>query len=213
MNGLLPTEQVLHLGLYGGWGLVLTVLAVMGLQPWRKAQALSMQHQWALLGGLWIWILLPLLWSPMWSPVYWLGLSFQTPSLTSMALCAIGLVRFWRYPSSRYGVAYIVPAAVATVLGWILFLDSFALLPMSLYAWGVESTAVPVVAALALLPLAMHGLRAPLHTNLCAGVAVGVVVVFVTLRMPTGNLWDAVLDPLLWLVAQGYCIQYIWSRR
>lgn len=208
MNHLLPNQQLLQLGLYGGWGIVMSCLVLMGVQYRWTAQALGKQRHWALLGGLWVWILLPLAWNPMWSPVYWLGLAFQMPSLTSIALCTIGLVRFWRGLPLHASKTYLVPAVMATVLGWVLLLDSFAIFPMSIYVWGFESTAVPVLAALLLLPWLGQAMGEPPHSHLGAGLVIGVLAVFVTLRMPTGNLWDSVIDPLLWLIAQAYCLKY-----
>jgi hypothetical protein len=34
--------------------------------------------------------------------------------------------------------------------------------------------------------------------------------VFGIWRLPTGNAWDAVLDPWLWLVLQGYLVRAAW---
>ena len=31
----------------------------------------------------------------------------------------------------------------------------------------------------------------------------GVLAVYVVLRVPTGNLWDALLDPFVWLALHG----------
>jgi hypothetical protein len=37
-----------------------------------------------------------------------------------------------------------------------------------------------------------------------------VVVLFVALRLPTGNVWDAVLDPWLWVWAQYQALGQLW---
>jgi len=36
-----------------------------------------------------------------------------------------------------------------------------------------------------------------------------VLLFFVLTRLPTGNLWDALLDPLLWIVLQVYAIRVV----
>ena len=36
---------------------------------------------------------------------------------------------------------------------------------------------------------------------------------FVTLRLPTGNLWDALLDPLLWVVLHWMGLRWLWARK
>ena len=106
------------------------------------------------------------------------------------------------------------------VLGWVLLLDTLALLPMSVYAWGFSSAALGVVAVItALLWVVLGG--AP--GNVAASGAVGpvlvlsVLVLFVVTRLPSGNLWDALIDPLLWLGFQGMWlvsgVRYLWATR
>jgi hypothetical protein len=38
------------------------------------------------------------------------------------------------------------------------------------------------------------------------------LLLFVVLRLPTGNVWDAVVDPWLWLVAQCLALRASWSH-
>jgi hypothetical protein len=38
-------------------------------------------------------------------------------------------------------------------------------------------------------------------------------LVFVSLRLPTGNLWDALLDPWLWLLLHAILLRRILSKR
>jgi hypothetical protein len=46
-----------------------------------------------------------------------------------------------------------------------------------------------------------------------AGFAVPVVaLVFVVWRLPSGNVWDAILDPWAWLVLQGWLLARGWHR-
>jgi hypothetical protein len=98
--------------------------------------------------------------------------------------------------------AHLALAILAVLLGWALLLDTLALLPVQLYAWGFSPLAAGLVAVGALLPwvLARRSLRA---TDWRMGVVPLAVLMLVVWRLPSGNAWDAVLDPCLWLVLHG----------
>jgi hypothetical protein len=86
------------------------------------------------------------------------------------------------------------------VLGWLLLLDTFAVWPVSLYALGSSPAALAVVALVACLPWLLAGPRqSARNASFLLG---GVLLLQVLLRLPTGNLWDALLDPWLWIVLQ-----------
>jgi hypothetical protein len=140
-----------------------------------------------------------------WSPVYWLGLAFQAPSLMSVVLCL-----FWGAGQLRPGMAEPLDPAQRRVfwwlstagiaLGWLLLLDTFAVLPFSLYATGFSPAAVGLTGVVACLPWVMLGAQHPARAvSLRLGT---VLLLYVLLRLPSGNLWDALLDPLLWLLLQ-----------
>jgi hypothetical protein len=38
------------------------------------------------------------------------------------------------------------------------------------------------------------------------------LLLFAATRLPTGNLWDAVLDPWLWLALQGVLVRRLLRR-
>jgi hypothetical protein len=136
------------------------------------------------------------------SSAYWLGLAFQTPSLTSNVIClawVLNRVRSEQAPvlsmARSQAQAIKILTMFGVVLGWVLLLDTLAWLPVSVYAWGFSSVAFGAVAVLAsLLWLMMR--------------SVGSVLLFIVLtlfalsRLPTGNVWDAVLDPWLWVALQ-----------
>ena len=82
------------------------------------------------------------------------------------------------------------------LLGWVLLLDTLAWFPVSVYAWGFAAPAVAVAVGAAALFWLQQGTRAS-ALPLC------VLALFVLTRLPTGNLWDALLDPWLWLVLQS----------
>ena len=102
-----------------------------------------------------------------------------------------------------------MPDAVLTVLGvligWALLLDTLALLPVQLYAWGFSPVGAVLVLLLGLTPWLLMA-RAP-GSGLGAGVVLVAVLLFVLLRLPSGNVWDAVLDPWLWLALHVYVVR------
>lgn len=129
------------------------------------------------------------------SPAYWLVLAFQWPSGVLLGFCLLKLSAPWRgaQPSATMPTSI---AAVIAPVGAVLYLDAIGLLSLGLYYWGFGPSGAPVVAlgaAAACALLAAAG-RAPPHAlAVLAGLAL-----FSILRLPTGNLWDALLDPLLW---------------
>lgn len=191
----LPDPMLMHWGRRLGWGLVLASLALwLGRRGPRRVQL-------GLAGLLGLWSLLP---GPL-SPAHWLGLAFQAPSLMTTVLCLL-----WGGAQLRAGGGALFDparrralwplAAVGIVLGWLLLLDTFAVLPVALYAEGFSPAAVGAAALAACLPWVIFGSRHPARAvSLLLG---AVVLLFVLLRLPSGNLWDALLDPLLWLVLQ-----------
>ena len=213
---------------------VLTVLQA-PLVPGLEAQALARPLLWALtLGGAVHWLargcsprgrqaalVLVLLWLALpgsASLAYWLAQAFQMPSLSSAALGLAYLWRVWRGPP-RAGAGDGVRAAtacqlmhslrwLAVLLGWLLLLDLLALLPLSLYGLGFGTPALGVAVSLLLLFWLRWG-AAPAAWPWLALAAV-VLLLFVLTRWPSGNLWDALLDPLLWL---GLQLRWLWAWR
>ncbi|MDD5333673.1 MAG: hypothetical protein PHS32_08000 [Rhodoferax sp.] len=201
-NPLLPSSTAIWLALHLGWALVL------GSGVMLLAGRLAERYQWGLGLSLLVWTLLP---GPV-SPAYWLGLVFQAPSLTSVVLC-LGCVldRFRRRESRACGIAALDPRglkillAFGVALGWLLLLDTLACLPVSVYAWGFASAAVAAM----LVPASLLWL---LRGSLAAGLPWMVLTLFVLSRWPTGNVWDALLDPLLWLLLQLGWLVSVWRR-
>jgi len=193
----LPTPSVMQLWLRLGWSVVLAWMGVLAMG--RLAPVSARQGAWQLtVAGL----LAMSVWLPgPYSPAYWLGLAFQAPSVVTALLCAAVLVERLS-PSSVAQGAATAPNRLKTafaftgvVVGWALLLDTFALLPLQVYAWGNSAAAVGllVVVAFAVLGGAAQALRARTWVVPMA------LLVFAALRLPTGNVWDAVLDPWLWV--------------
>ena len=205
---------------------VLTVLQA-PLVPGLDAQALARPLLWALtLGGAVHWLargcspgvrqaalVLVLLWVALpgsASLAYWLAQAFQMPSLSSAALGLGYLWRVWRGPPRAATACQLMHSLrwLAVLLGWLLLLDLLALLPLSLYGLGFGTPALGVAVSLLLLFWLRWG-AAPAARPWLALAAV-VLLLFVLTRWPSGNLWDALLDPLLRL---GLQLRWLWAWR
>ena len=127
----------------------------------------------------------------------YLALAFQTPSLV---LVAWGVWCWTDVLQQREPVAT-TPTPVAwlgVLLGWALVLDTLNYWPAffnpQLYALGFESVGLWLVLAITAAVLLLT--QVPKRWVLSA---VAVLVAYVLLRLPTGNVWDALLDPFVWL--------------
>lgn len=192
---LLPAPLVFRLYLDLAWGLVLAALALVALVRWAPRHE-SLKRWLPLLPLL---LLLCCLLPGAWSPAYWLGLALRAPSGLLALLCAWVLLRHYR--SQTLGPAPSEALRAWTwplmALGWVLLLDTFALLPFSLYAWGYAPWLLGVLAFAGLLPALLNK-----GQHAMPALWIGVVLLHLLLRLPTGNAWDAVLDPALWIWLQ-----------
>lgn len=205
----LPSALAQQIWLHLGWSVVLACLGASLVGRWLPGKPSRLDgRQWgvALLLALWAWLPGP------YSPTYWLGLAFQAPSVVAVLLCdALLRYRFFSTrsartagePPNRFALAL---AALGVLAGWALLLDSFALLPVQLYAWGFSPAALVLVWVTVLLPWVVA--TRPLPSGGTRWWVVPVAgLVFAVWRLPSGNVWDAVLDPWLWLVLHGVVIR------
>lgn len=206
---ILPTADAMQWGLAAGWAVLLAWLLVALLQLVSAAPMPRVRRVWA------AWLALAAIlvcWLPgAWSPAYHLGLAFQTPSVMSVVLCAMAL---WRWLVAQPAVPHCASSAVQTTgqrtaitcaalagvaLGWYLLLDTLALVRGSVYAWGYGRYALWSLLALALgWTLVLHWVLQA-STLRCTLPLWIVLLVFASTRLTTGNVWDALLDPWLWL--------------
>jgi hypothetical protein len=218
----LPALALQQLWLPLGWGLVLAALVRWFVErilvrsrsldaPDNAAGRFRSAVSWGAAAAVLLWSCWP---GPL-SVSYSLGLAFQAPSGLAVVLTCGALWRAWYWPSAsaaqdRLGRTSGMVEALGwwalALLGWVLLLDTFAWWPMSLYAWGFGPQALGWVALAALLPIVVCGWRLP-----PAAYALPLVLLwFVALRLPTGNVWDAVLDPWLWVWAQCVALRQLW---
>lgn len=195
---LLPALVIKRLYFAISWGLVLACLALAVLR-WRQ-RADGRLGYW-LPAAMLLWCLLP---GPL-SPDFWLGLAFRTPSLLLTLLCGWVLLHHYR-PRALAPAPLAVLHAWApafALLGWVLLLDTFAVWPVSLYDWGFAPLALGAMGLLACLPWMARGAGA------LSLLLVAALVLHLVLRLPTGNVLDVLLDPLLWLYLQ---LQWVWAK-
>jgi len=207
---LLPAATDLVWARHLVWSLVLAALGLLWVSRLNRAYALGRLLPWGL--ALWAWVPGP------WGVSYWLALSFQIPSLTSgfLAVAVLFQSANQRARSSATGAKKLLNwgalwTAAAAVLGLALMLDTFAVFAFYLYSWGFSPLALALAWAFALLPFVVSGKKGLRHASVWALCAA--LVVFTLTRWPTGNLWEAVLDPWLWLVASGSLVRQLWRRR
>jgi hypothetical protein len=195
-NPVLPDPSTMRVALHLVWAIVLgsgtMLVAGKCSRPFRIGLSVLVMA-WTLVPG-------------SASPAYWLGLAFQTPSLMSAVICVAWFLNRAR-PGPQGGVQKAEPpiyslkvlAAAGIALGWVLLLDALAWLPVSVYAWGFSPAALGVVAVLATLLWVAQGIAGG------RGFAwtLFVLTFFVLTRLPTGNVWDALLDPWLWVALQA----------
>jgi hypothetical protein len=211
----LPAPWMMRMGLAVGWALVLALLgAGIGYKLSRNRRRL-------LALGLALWAFVP---GPV-SPAYWLGLAFNTPSFTAMLLAGCCLRRLLfdadtRAFSTSLHYAAVEPGVTAAqlwqlwalvALGYLLMVDTFAVLPLQIYAWGFSPLLLLVLLSLSLLPWLLGGHNMVSRVS-PVWLAPAALLLFAATRLPTGNLWDALMDPWLWLILQGLLVRSLYRR-
>ena len=188
---VLPAAWILQWGRSVAWALVLACLGATLVR--RQPRAVRA----ATAAALALWALAP----GDVSPSFWLALAFQSPSLVGCLLCVHWLWRhlaidsqsaLQRNVAGRQLALIRACAASGVALGYLLLLDTLALLPFQMYAWGFGPQALACALALSFVPW-VAGMRGPLSWT-----APLVLLLFALTRLPTGNVWDALLDPITW---------------
>lgn len=134
------------------------------------------------------------------SPAWHLGLAFQYPSGLLAALCLVRLHGRWRAhaaPGPAPGPATLpLPLAAPLALaGVLLYLDAFGLVAGGYYYAGFGPLAA--LGAVLLAAGCAAALARGRHPSQAVAV-LGALLLFSVARLPSGNLWDALIDPLLW---------------
>lgn len=200
----LPAMETLRLVRHGSWALVCAALVLALCRRLPPLRALHWHRRpWLPLAAA-LWACVP----GVWGLAYWLGLAFQIPSVLATLWAAAYLADAFLFPQWQASAfsARAAPRrlwdrlglALLLVLGWLLLLDTFALLPWSLYRLGFAPVASVVLLLVAVLPGVVGGWTA-WRSNRGALLFLLALMLFMPSRWPTGNVFDAVLDPGLWL--------------
>lgn len=201
---VLPGAGLMAIGLCLAWGAVLASVVAWVGQTWsRPVRACAVVAV-----VVWCWMPGP------YAATHWLGLAFQSPSISAVLLCAVFLwAQFAPSGFRRVATGAAVSrgnfalAAVGVLLGWLLLFDTLALLPVELYAWGFSPAATGLALFVALLPWMLG--RGAANSGSPWWLVPVAVLLFVAVRWPTGNVWDALLDPWLWVALQLYLAKSI----
>ncbi len=205
-NNVMPAVGLQIIDRHLGWALVLGAMAVYALRPFPIGLRIA---------GLLITVTVCLIPGDS-GLVWWLGLAFQTPSLTLQGIGLLYLLRAWQLRnavpattvrSSAYARWPNSLLWLTAITGWVLALDTFAAFELMLYTIGFTPQAVLAVLSVASLLwlLSIRSGHAPAtqkHRDI-AVILVAAMAIHVLTRLPTGNAWDAMLDPWLWLGAQA----------
>jgi hypothetical protein len=192
-----------------GWALVLAALVIAG---WPAHWRLPRRVLGGVVTGCLVLTALPGEASAAWH----LGLAFQYPSALLVGLCCVRLHARWHGAAGlRPASALPLPLAALLALGGtLLYLDAFGLLSRGYYYAGFGPGPASLLAMLLAIACAAGIVRGRSRPQACA--ALGALLLFSLARLPTGNLWDALLDPLLWgwaLVSLGVAAPRALMRR
>jgi hypothetical protein len=149
-------------------------------------------------------------------PLYWLGLAFQTLSFSAVFLVGSAYSKVLAQPESRApwqrAESVSLWFLLAAVLpGYLLLLDTFAVLPWQMYGWGFSQLALLCLLGVSLLPGVLRGFTFSLSTPE-VWVAPAALLLFAATRLPTGNVWDALIDPWLWLFLNGVLLRAVYRH-
>lgn len=137
------------------------------------------------------------------SPAYWLTLALQYPSGLLLGFAVMALRARWHGRQPRFAMRPGLALGLAAI-GLLLYLDTFGVLALGLYYGGFNPVAAPLLACAAAVGFAVNAWRG--HAAAPSAAMLMALLLFSVLRLPTGNLWDALLDPLLWSWALGSTI-------
>lgn len=176
--------------LYGrlGWAIVLATLVC---ALWRRSAPMSRVALAAVLALSLAAMALPGELSPAW----WLGLAFQYPSGLLVGCCLLRLAERWNGIRRSQAMPQAL-AGVLVVTGALLYIDAAGFLARGFYYAGFGGAVAPLLGIAAAIGCVLAIVRG--HARGPAASLLGALALFALLRLPTGNLWDAVIDPLLW---------------
>lgn len=143
------------------------------------------------------------------APAYWLGLAFQWPSALLVGLSLLMLHFAWQGTPEKTAMPCALAVLIA-VAGAALYLDAIGLLTQGFFYWCFGARGAPIVALLLAVLCSVAIVRGRARAQ--SVVVLGALLLFAGPRLPTGNLWDTLLDPLLWAWALVSLASACWHR-
>ena len=133
-------------------------------------------------------------------PLAWLSFGWFGP-LSPVAWC--WLLGTWRAPKQRLPLPLLL---VWTLGGVLLYASALGYLSTDIYAAGYQPHWL-------LLPILAGALAAAYWDKVFGWGCVLALLLFAMHGLESHNLWDYLLDPLLWLVMVGQLVRYALAKR
>ena len=185
------------------WAVIAAAVLADLLRPaWRRARPVAL--------GLCLLVALVMALPGEASPAHWLVLAWQWPSGVLFGYCLLRLSAPGEHAARTLALMPPRLAAPIGLAGLVLYLDAIGLLSLGWYYKGFGPVGAPLL-ALAAAALCVFALIRG-HARPKAIILLGAVALFSIARLPTGNLWDALLDPLLWSWAIISLGTAVWRR-
>jgi hypothetical protein len=147
-----------------------------------------------------------------------LGLAFAQPSgllsLLAASSIATTVARAGASASMAGSARPVLPTPWAWALaaaGVVFALDTVNVVGWELYRFGLPGSPWAAGIAMALAVGAIALARRP-RQRVAALALGGALALHAVLALPTGNLWDALFDPLLWAWATGAAVRRVFVR-
>lgn len=194
-----PNAELLPIWIQLSWALVVFASVLRFANSFKVAIVLGLM------------MLVPHGWMPdVFAPSGYLALAFQTPSLVAFAWAifysAQSFLRLKKENDDKPTAAHDLPTwlfVIGVFLGWALVIDTLNLWPSwfnpQLYALGFGVHAFWFVLLLSAAVMWSVAKAESLSIPLTLAV-LSVCAIYALLRLPTGNVWDALLDPFVWMV-------------
>ncbi|UGQ48755.1 hypothetical protein [Massilia endophytica] len=185
------------------WAVVMAAVILGWLPP-------ALQRSWRAAAGLLCGLALLVLLPGQLSPAFWLAMAFHWPSGLLLGCCVL---RLWQRLRPDRGLQAMPREFAAAVAGFglVLYVDAMGLTSLGLYYWGFAPRGAPMMALAAAMLCGFAVMRGIMRPQAAAVLAA--LLLFSALRLPSGNLWDALLDPLLWGWAVVSLGVQAWRRR
>jgi len=139
----------------------------------------------------------------------YLALAFQTPSLLLVMWALLQLKKVILKEDRVSESLPLIFPVLGILLGWMLVFDTLNFWPsflnFNLYAFGFEAGALWSVLFVAVLLLMVSEI--PPHQMLIFLLTLALFSIF---RLPTGNIWDAVLDPFIWIICHAVLLRRLY---